>query len=89
VKYRTNIISFTICNDEDINKSDDEKDTVLLWCTSDENNNIYYGVYLEAFPIWYNEQKRKGHSFCMQIDGVGWYMVLLFLVKISNLDFII
>ncbi|ORY22803.1 hypothetical protein LY90DRAFT_515332 [Neocallimastix californiae] len=68
----TNIISFTICNDEDINKSDDEKDTVLLWCTSDENNNIYYGVYLEAFPIWYNEQKRKGHSFCMQIDGVGW-----------------
>eukprot|EP00833_Pecoramyces_ruminatium_P013389 jgi/Orpsp1_1/1187421/evm.model.d7180000057587.1 len=68
----TNTKKFVICNDDDVNKSDEEKNTILLWNTS----NIYevYStiVYLNVFPYWYNEQRAKGKIFCMRIDAVGW-----------------
>jgi len=27
---------------------------------------------MDAFPIWYNQQKEKGHRFCLRIEAVGW-----------------
>ncbi|OUM70030.1 hypothetical protein PIROE2DRAFT_1979 [Piromyces sp. E2] len=28
--------------------------------------------YINAFPIWYKEQKNKGKIFCLRFDVVGW-----------------
>jgi len=32
--------------------------------------------YINAFPLWYLEQKRKGKTFCLKFDYVGWYGII-------------
>jgi len=67
--------AIVICSTEDIDKSDEEKETILFWTTSSvSDTNILNSIYISAFPIWYNEQRKKqeNKSFCFKIDGVGW-----------------
>eukprot|EP00833_Pecoramyces_ruminatium_P005356 jgi/Orpsp1_1/1179388/evm.model.c7180000069112.1 len=62
-----------ICSEEDIDKKDDEKNTILFWNTSDLYNFWSTATYLSAFPLWYNEQRKKSEKpFCMRIEAVGW-----------------
>ncbi|KAL6590554.1 hypothetical protein U3516DRAFT_651457 [Neocallimastix sp. 'constans'] len=65
--------SAVICNSEDIDKGDDEKETVLFWTTP--YSGKYYNmtsIFMSAFPIWYNEQKKQNKIFCLKFYDAGW-----------------
>ncbi|KAL6594215.1 hypothetical protein LY90DRAFT_225877 [Neocallimastix californiae] len=70
--FFTDIKYAIICHDEDIDKPDDEKETLLFWNTSIYKIFMSTTIYINAFPIWYIEQKQKGKIFCMRFDSVGW-----------------
>ena len=74
MENRKNTKTFVLCNDDDIEKSDEEKENILLWNTSNIYDVSSTIVYLNVFPLWYNEQRDKGKSFCMKINAVGWYI---------------
>eukprot|EP00833_Pecoramyces_ruminatium_P013974 jgi/Orpsp1_1/1188006/evm.model.d7180000061796.1 len=58
--------------EEDINKKENEKNTILFWNTSTAYSFRTSIIYLSVFPIWYNEQKKISEKpFCMRIDSVG------------------
>jgi len=64
-----------ICSTEDIDKSEKEKETILFWTTSTVSATFTLtSIYISAFPIWYNQQRKKNpnKSYCFKIDGVGW-----------------
>eukprot|EP00833_Pecoramyces_ruminatium_P009638 jgi/Orpsp1_1/1183670/evm.model.c7180000086233.1 len=67
-----NIKYGVICNEEDINKNENEKTTILFWNTSPYEVFLASTIYLNAFPLWYYQQKENGHTFCMRIDSMGW-----------------
>ncbi|ORX80020.1 hypothetical protein BCR32DRAFT_245899, partial [Anaeromyces robustus] len=63
-----------ICNNEDIDKMDNEKETVILWNTSFPVDKFSGSLtYMNAFPLWAYEQRKKGKIFCLKIENVGWY----------------
>jgi len=54
-------------------KSDTEKDILVLWNTS--GYDFFYSsiLYANAFPIWLDQMKKKRNKpFCLRIDSVGW-----------------
>ncbi|ORX69809.1 hypothetical protein BCR32DRAFT_250244 [Anaeromyces robustus] len=61
-----------ICSEEDINKNDYEKDTILLWDVQAIDYYIGTAVILIAFPIWYEEMKKRNKTFCMEFYAAGW-----------------
>jgi len=72
---RTKVKALVICSTKDIDKSEEEKKNILFWTTSSASDtNILNSVYISAFPLWYNKQRKKykNTSFCFKIDGVGW-----------------
>eukprot|EP00833_Pecoramyces_ruminatium_P011527 jgi/Orpsp1_1/1185559/evm.model.c7180000094367.1 len=71
--YLNNIKYAIICNEEDIDKNEDEKTTILFWNTSTYEVFISTSIYLNAFPLWYYQQKENGHTFCMRFDSMGWH----------------
>jgi hypothetical protein len=59
-----------ICNEDDIDNNEEEIKTLLLWHPGNSfSENIYF---LNAFPIWYNEHKKKNEIFCLKTESVGW-----------------
>eukprot|EP00833_Pecoramyces_ruminatium_P013640 jgi/Orpsp1_1/1187672/evm.model.d7180000059344.1 len=68
-----NIKYAIICNEEDIDKNENEKTTILFWNISIYEIFLSSSIYLNAFPLWYYQQKENGHTLCMKIDSVGWY----------------
>ncbi|ORX54768.1 hypothetical protein BCR36DRAFT_225862, partial [Piromyces finnis] len=70
----TNIQYIIICNENDIDKPENEKETLLFWNTSTYTVFISTSIFVNAFPIWYDElRKEKKKSYCLRIDSVGWY----------------
>jgi len=74
-KKRANIQYAIICSEEDIDKKENEKTIILIWNTSTYSMFRASSIYLNAFPVWYYQQKEKGHTFCIRIDSMGWYCV--------------
>jgi len=73
---RTNIQYIVICSEKDIDRPEKEKETILFWNTSTYTVFIATAIFVNAFPIWYNElKKEKGKGYCLRIDSVGWYVV--------------
>lgn len=77
IYIRNNIKYAIICNEEDIDKNEDEKTTILFWNTSTYEVFISTSIYLNAFPLWYYQQKENGHTFCMRFDSMGWYNYII------------
>eukprot|EP00833_Pecoramyces_ruminatium_P014918 jgi/Orpsp1_1/1188950/evm.model.d7180000068455.1 len=68
---RTGAKKIVLCCEEDINKNNIT--TVLFWNTARPDQPLSLSInFLSAFPIWANEQKKKGLSFCFRLDNVGW-----------------
>jgi len=63
-----------LCCDEDIDKSDDEKKTLLFWTAPYTKNYFMSAKFMSAFPIWANKQRKKnGDTYCLKLYDAGWY----------------
>ncbi|ORX60989.1 hypothetical protein BCR36DRAFT_407975 [Piromyces finnis] len=59
-----------ICNSKDIDKSEEDKTTILFWVPTYSFSIIV--LLFNAFPIWENKHRDNGKPFCMRIKDVGW-----------------
>ncbi|KAL6628501.1 hypothetical protein U3516DRAFT_793587 [Neocallimastix sp. 'constans'] len=71
--FLPNVQYAIICHENDIDKNDNEKKTMIFWNIATYEIFIATSIYLNAFPVWYIEQKKNGNTFCMRFDSVGWY----------------
>ncbi|KAL6612393.1 hypothetical protein U3516DRAFT_593429, partial [Neocallimastix sp. 'constans'] len=72
IKFIQNVKKVILCRTKDIDKSENDKNTIILWNTSDVS---YFGntiVYLSAFPK-YLDNRKNNNIICMRVDAVGWY----------------
>ncbi|KAL6590333.1 hypothetical protein U3516DRAFT_572098 [Neocallimastix sp. 'constans'] len=61
-----------ICSEEDIDKNDNEKKTLLLWHPGSRSSFSSSAKFANLFPMWYISQKKKNEIFCLKLEGVGW-----------------
>ncbi|ORY86449.1 hypothetical protein LY90DRAFT_663100 [Neocallimastix californiae] len=67
-----NIKTAIVCSEEDMNLPEDNKNTIVFWNTANYNEIYSSVIYMDAFPLWYNQQKKKGKRFCLRVEAVGW-----------------
>ncbi|ORX69814.1 hypothetical protein BCR32DRAFT_272429 [Anaeromyces robustus] len=69
---QSEVKTIVICNEDDIDKSDEEKKTILFWNTATIYDIYSSIIYLSVYPLWYYKQKEKDDIYCFKIVGVGW-----------------
>jgi len=75
--HRPGVKYLILCNEEDINKDKNERKLLTLWHVSVVKVLYSATFILIAFPVWYNQQKEKGETFCFRLDSVGWYYTII------------
>ena len=69
-----------------MNLPEDNKNTIVFWNTANYNEIYSSVIYMDAFPLWYNQKKKKGKRFCLRVEAVGWYTYLIFIFVLVNLN---
>ncbi|ORY73158.1 hypothetical protein LY90DRAFT_666761 [Neocallimastix californiae] len=69
----SNIKYAIICSEEDNDLDESEIETFVFWNVASYSIFLSSSIFLNVFPLWYNEQKKNNKHFCMRIDSVGWY----------------
>jgi len=72
IRSINNVNIVFICHEEDIEKSEDEREVLFLWSKGSSTSFSEDARRLNSFPIFYYDMKKKNKTFCFKIQCVGW-----------------